>query len=91
MAVDTFFVGALKGVGKLHLQSSIDCRTRCAWARLYPSKLPVTAVRLMNNDVLPIFEAHAAKIEVVLSDNGRSGSCSTSACASRGGVPGSRP
>lgn len=71
VAVDTFFVGTLKGVGKLYLQTAIDCHSRYAWARLYPNKLPVTAVHLMNNDVIPTFEAHEARIEVVLSDNGR--------------------
>lgn len=71
VAVDTFFVGTLKGVGKLYLQTAIDCHSRYAWARLYPSKLPVTAVHLMNSDVIPAFEAHAAKIDTVLSDNGR--------------------
>lgn len=71
VAVDTFFVGTLKGVGKVYLQTAIDCHSRYAWARLYPSKLPVTAVHLMNNDVLPTFEAQGAKIETVLSDNGR--------------------
>jgi transposase InsO family protein len=71
VAVDTFFVGTLKGVGKIYLQTAIDCHSRYAWARLYPGKLPVTAVHLMNNDVLPTFEAHQAKIDTVLSDNGR--------------------
>ncbi len=71
VAVDTFFVGTLKGVGKLYLQTAIDCHSRYAWARLYPSKLPVTAVHLMNGDVIPTFEAHQARIETVLSDNGR--------------------
>jgi len=71
VAVDTFFVGTLKGVGKLYLQTAIDCHSRYAWARLYPSKLPVTAVHLMNGDVIPTFEAHNARIETVLSDNGR--------------------
>jgi transposase InsO family protein len=67
----TTFVAGLKGVGKLYLQSAIDCYSRYAWARLHPNKLPVTAVHLMNNDVLPTFEAHKAEIETVLSDNGR--------------------
>jgi transposase InsO family protein len=71
VAVDTFFVGVLKGVGKIYLQTAIDCHSRYAWARLYPSKLPVTAVHLMNNDVIPTFEANGAKIATVLSDNGR--------------------
>jgi transposase InsO family protein len=71
VAVDTFFVGVLKGVGKVYLQTAIDCASRYAWARLYPNKLPVTALQLLNNDVLPTFEQHGASIEAVLSDNGR--------------------
>lgn len=71
VAVDTFFVGALKGVGKVYLQSVIDCHSRYAWGRLYTSKLPVTAVHVLNEEVLPCFEAHDAVIETVLSDNGR--------------------
>lgn len=71
VAVDTFFVGTLKGVGKVYLQSVIDCFSRYAWGRLYTNKLPVTAVHVLNNDVLPFFEAHNAKITTVLSDNGR--------------------
>jgi transposase InsO family protein len=71
VAVDTFFVGHLKGVGKVYLQSVIDCFSRYAWGRLYTSKLPLTAVHVMNNDVLPTFEAHGARITTVLSDNGR--------------------
>jgi transposase InsO family protein len=47
--VDTFFAGVLKGVGKVYLQTAIDCRSRRAWARLYPNKLTVTAVQLINN------------------------------------------
>jgi transposase InsO family protein len=39
--------------------------------RLYTTKLPVTAVHVLNEDVLPFFEQHAAAIETVLSDNGR--------------------
>lgn len=71
VAVDTFFVGSLKGVGKVYPRTAIDCFSRHAWARLYTGKLPLTAVHLMNNDVLPTFEQHKARITTVLSDNGR--------------------
>lgn len=71
VAVDTFFIGTLKGVGRVYLQSVIDCFSRYAWARLYPNKLPVTAVQILNNDVLPFFEKHKVKIKTILSDNGR--------------------
>ena len=71
VAVYTFFVGTLKGVGKVYLQTAIDYNYRYAWARLYPSKMPVTVVHVMNHDVLPTFEAARARIDVVLLDNGR--------------------
>jgi transposase InsO family protein len=71
VAVDTFFVGTLKGVGKVYLQSVLDCHSRHVWARLYTSKLPLTAVHVLNNDVLPFFEKHGIRIETILSDNGR--------------------
>ncbi len=73
VAVDTFHVGTPKGIGKPNLQTAVDCHI-CfcfGWARLYTSKLPITAVHLMNNDVLPNFEAAGAKIETVLSGHGR--------------------
>lgn len=71
VAVDTFFVGTLKGVGKVYLQTVLDCFSRYAWARFYTSKLPVTAVHVLNEDVLPFFEEHQARVQTVLSDNGR--------------------
>lgn len=41
------------------------------WPRLYTSKLPVTAVHVLNTDVLPVFEQHRARIQTILWDNGR--------------------
>jgi transposase InsO family protein len=71
VSVDTFFVGTLKGVGKVYMQGVLDCFSRYAWGRLYTSKLPLTAVQVMHNDVLPFFEEHGVRIRTVLSDNGR--------------------
>ncbi len=61
LGVDTFFVGSLKGVGRVYMQSVIDCFSRHAWARLYTSKLPVTAVQILNNIVLPFFDTYNEK------------------------------
>jgi len=71
VAVDTFLVGTLKGVGRVYMQSVIDCYSRYAWGRLYTSKLPVTAAQTLNNHVLPFFENHDVAITTILSDNGR--------------------
>ena len=45
VAVDTFFAGTLKGVGKVYIQTVLDCFSRHVWARLCTSKMPVTASR----------------------------------------------
>ena len=71
VAVDTFFAGTLKGVGKVYIQTVLDCFSRHVWARLYTSKMPVTAVQILNNHVLPFFEEHRVKVRTILSDNGR--------------------
>ena len=71
VAVDTFFAGTLKGVGKVYIQTVLDCFSRHVWARLYTSKMPVTAVQILNNHVLPFFEKHGVQVRTILSDNGR--------------------
>lgn len=71
VAIDTFMVGTLKGIGRIYLQTVIDCFSRYAWGRLYTNKLPVTAVHVLNNDVLPFYETNEVKVETVLTDNGR--------------------
>ncbi len=49
----------------------LDCYSHHAWGRLYTSKLPVTSVHVLNETVLPFFEAHEARVYTILSDNGR--------------------
>jgi transposase InsO family protein len=63
--------GTLKGVGRVYLQTVIDWHNRHAWGRLYTNKMPVTAVYVLNNDVLPFYEKHGVKVKTVLTDNGR--------------------
>ena len=58
-------------MGKVYLQTVLDCYSRHAWGRLYTSKLPVTSVHVLNETVLPFFEAHEARVYTILSDNGR--------------------
>lgn len=76
VAVDTFFVGALKGVGKVYLQTVLDCYSRHAWGRLYTSNLPMASVHVLNETVLPFFEAHEARVP----------SCRTTGASSAGAL-----
>jgi len=71
VGIDTFMVGNLKGIGKIYLQTVVDCHSRFAFGHLYTSKVPVTAVHVLNDKVLPFFEEHNCSVITILSDNGR--------------------
>ena len=55
---DTFYVGTLKGVGRIYQQTFVDTYSKVACYKLYPTKIPITAANLLNDQVLPLFENH---------------------------------
>ena len=69
-AQDTFYVGNLKGVGRIYQQTFIDTYTKVSFAKLYDRKTPITAADLLNDRVLPLFEEHDVKLLRVLTDRG---------------------
>lgn len=68
---DTYFVGTIKGIGKIYLQSAVDAHCSLGFAKLYLSKVPMTAVDVLDDRVLPFYEEHSAEVEHLLTDNGR--------------------
>jgi transposase InsO family protein len=69
-AQDTFYVGTLKGVGRIYQQTFIDTYSKVGFAKLYDRKTPVTAAELLNDRVLPFFDAHEIPLNRVLTDRG---------------------
>ncbi len=69
-AQDTFYVGTLKGVGRIYQQTFIDTYSKVGFAKLYDRKTPITAADLLNDRVLPFFETHAIPLNRVLTDRG---------------------
>ncbi|WP_340621859.1 IS481 family transposase [Xenorhabdus siamensis] len=67
---DTFYVGNLKGVGRLYQQTFVDTYSKVAFAKLYTSKTPITAADLLNDRVLPFFSAHRLPMLRILTDRG---------------------
>jgi transposase InsO family protein len=67
---DTFYVGTLKGVGRVYQQTAIDTYAKVAFAKLYDRKTPLTAADLMNDRVVPFFEEHKIVVSRVLTDRG---------------------
>ena len=68
---DTFYWGTLKGVGKVYVQVVVDVFCSLAFAKVYTSKMPVTAADLLYDRVLPFYEALGVKVDAILTDNGR--------------------
>ena len=69
-AQDTFYVGTLKGVGRIYQQTFIDTYSKVGFAKLYDRKTPMTAAELLNDRVLPFFEQHEILLNRVLTDRG---------------------
>ena len=69
-AQDTFYVGTLKGVGRVYQQTFIDTYAKVAFAKLYDRKTPITAADLLNDRVLPFYEEHDIRLSRVLTDRG---------------------
>jgi transposase InsO family protein len=69
-AQDTFYVGTLKGVGRIYQQTFVDTYAKVGFAKLYTEKTPITAADLLNDRVLPFFEAHGIPVNRILTDRG---------------------
>jgi transposase InsO family protein len=69
-AQDTFYVGTLKGVGRIYQQTFVDTYTKVAFAKLYDRKTPLVAADLLNDRVLPFFEEQGLALLRVLTDRG---------------------
>ena len=67
---DTFYVGTLKGVGRIYQQTFVDTYSKWASAKLYTAKTAITAADLLNDRVLPFFEGQGGRLLRVLTDRG---------------------
>jgi transposase InsO family protein len=69
-AQDTYYVGNIKGVGRIYQQTFIDTYTRVAFAKVYDRKTAITAADLLNDRVLPFFEQQGIPLLRILTDRG---------------------
>src|SRR5215510_681120 len=69
-AQDTFYVGTLKGVGRVYQQTVIDTYAKVAFAKLYDRKTPITAAEILNDRVVPFYDEHGIRLLRMLTDRG---------------------
>lgn len=69
-AQDTYYVGTIKGVGRIYQQTFIDTYSKVAFGKLYDRKNALVAADLLNDRVVPFFEEHEIPLLRVLTDRG---------------------
>ena len=67
---DTFYVGTIKGVGRIYQQTFVDTYSKWAAAKLYTTKTPITGADLLNDRVLPFLTSQEMGIIRMLTDRG---------------------
>jgi transposase InsO family protein len=76
-AQDTYYVGTIKGVGRIYQQTFIDTYAKIGHAKLYDRKNALVAADLLNDRVIPFYEQYDVPLLRVLTDRG------TEYCGSR--------
>ncbi|MBZ0181782.1 MAG: IS481 family transposase [Melioribacteraceae bacterium] len=69
-AQDTYYVGNLKGVGRIYQQTFIDTYAKVAHVKLYDRKNALVAADLLNDRVIPFYEDQAIPLLRILTDRG---------------------
>jgi transposase InsO family protein len=67
---DTYYVGNIKGVGRIYQQTFIDTYCKVAMVKLYDHKHAITAADMLNDRVLPWYEEHSIPLLRILTDRG---------------------
>jgi transposase InsO family protein len=69
-AQDTYYVGTIKGIGRIYQQSFIDTYSKVGFAKLYTNRNALVAADLLNDRVLPWFDEQDLRLLRILTDRG---------------------
>lgn len=78
---DTYYVGYIKGIGKIYQQTAIDTYSNVGFAKIYTDKNALVAADFLNDKILPFFDEHHMTVLRMLTDRG------TEYCGMREGHP----
>jgi transposase InsO family protein len=67
---DTYYVGTIKGIGRIYQQTFIDTYSKVGFAKLYTNRNALVAADLLNDRVLPWFEEQDVRLLRILTDRG---------------------
>ena len=69
-AQDTYYVGTIKGVGRIYQQTFIDTNSKVVHLKLYDRKNALVSADTLNDRVIPFFEEHGIPLLRILTDRG---------------------
>jgi transposase InsO family protein len=69
-AQDTYYVGTIKGVGRIYQQTFIDTYSKVATAKLYDRKTALVAADTLNDRVIPFYDQYQIPLLRILTDRG---------------------
>ena len=68
---DSFYLGTIKGIGRIYSQAVIDCDCSFAFAKLYSNKSSNSAIDVLETKVLPFYQFMNVSIKRIITDNGK--------------------
>ena len=68
---DTFYVGTIKGLGRIYQQAGIDAYSGFGFAKVYTDKMAISAINFLKNKVLPVYRQLNIPLDRILTDNGK--------------------
>jgi len=68
---DTFYIGTIKGLGRIYQQAGIDAYASFGFAKVYTDKTAVRAIDLLKTKVLPVYRQFNIPLDRILTDNGK--------------------
>jgi len=68
---DTFYVGTIKGLGRIYQQAGIDAYSNFSFAKVYLDKKADSAIDFVKSKVIPVYGILQIPLDRILTDNGK--------------------
>ena len=68
---DTFYVGTIKGLGRIYQQAGVDAYSSFGFAKVYTNKKAGSTIDFVKTKVLPVYGIFGIPLDRILTDNGK--------------------
>ena len=68
---DTFYVGTIKGLGRIYQQTGIDAYAGFGFAKVHTDKTAISSINFLKTKVLPVYRQFNIPLDRILTDNGK--------------------